>query len=148
VLQNLLAALNKRTEWGQVFILDALETLAKPKASSSVTPPHTHTHHLQHANSGVVMSAVKVTMGYLELVTNSDALRALSRRCTVQMCRCADATRWRRCDQAPLSTVYVHALRRVPHDVVCCPRDVQLAAGRAAAGAARSYTGTKQLTKS
>jgi len=38
VLQKLLAALNKRTEWGQVFILDALETLAKPKASSSVTP--------------------------------------------------------------------------------------------------------------
>jgi hypothetical protein len=38
VLQQLLAALNKRTEWGQVFILDALETLAKPKASSSVTP--------------------------------------------------------------------------------------------------------------
>jgi hypothetical protein len=63
----------------------------------------------------------------------------------VQMCRCADATRWRRCDQAPLSAVYVHALRRVP---CCCPRDVQLAAGRAAAGAARSYTGTKQLTKS
>ena len=38
VLQKLLAALNKRTEWGQVFILDALDTLAKPKASSSVTP--------------------------------------------------------------------------------------------------------------
>ena len=57
----------------------------------------------------------------------------------------ADATRWRRCDQAPLSAVYVHALRRVP---CCCPRDVQLAAGRAAAGAACSYTGTKQLTKS
>jgi hypothetical protein len=44
VLQELLAALNKCTEWGQVFILDALEALAKPKASSSVTPPPTHTH--------------------------------------------------------------------------------------------------------
>jgi AP-1 complex subunit beta-1 len=88
VLQKLLAALNERTEWGQVFILDALEALAKPKASSSVTPPP----RLQHANSDVVMSAVKVTMGYLELVTNSDTLRALSRRCAVQMCRCADAT--------------------------------------------------------
>jgi hypothetical protein len=38
---------------------------------------------MQHANSAVVMSVVKVTMGYPELVTNSDTLRALSRRCTV-----------------------------------------------------------------
>jgi AP-1 complex subunit beta-1 len=78
VLQKLLAALNDRTEWGQVSILDTLETLAKPKAPSSVTPPAC----MQHANSAVVMSAVKVTMGYLEVVTNSDTLRALSRRCT------------------------------------------------------------------
>jgi vesicle coat complex subunit len=84
MLQKLLAALNERTEWGQVIIIDTLETLAKPKASSSVTPPP----RLQHANSAVVMSAVKVTMGYLKLVTNSDTLRALSRRCNVQMCRC------------------------------------------------------------
>jgi hypothetical protein len=39
MLQKLLAALNERTEWGQVIIIDTLETLAKPKASSSVTPP-------------------------------------------------------------------------------------------------------------
>jgi hypothetical protein len=122
VLQKLLAALNERTEWGQVFIIDTLETLAKLKASPSVTPPPpAPVSSTQHANSDVVMSAVKVTMGYLELVTNSDTLRALSRRCTVQMC--TDATRWRRCDQTLPSAVYVHALRRVP---CWCPRDVQL----------------------
>ena len=33
------------------------------------------------------MSAAKVAMGYLELVTNSDTLRALSKRCAVQMQR-------------------------------------------------------------
>jgi hypothetical protein len=45
---------------------------------------------MQYANSAVVMSAVKVTMGYPELVTNSDTLRALSKRCNVQMYRCTD----------------------------------------------------------
>ena len=39
MLQKLLAALNERTEWGQVLIVDTLETLAKPKAPSSVIPP-------------------------------------------------------------------------------------------------------------
>ena len=43
MLQKLLAALNERTEWGQVLIVDTLEALAKPKAPSSVIPPPAHT---------------------------------------------------------------------------------------------------------
>jgi hypothetical protein len=44
VLQKLLLALNERTEWGQVFILDTLAcctlpTPVKPKAPSIVTAP-------------------------------------------------------------------------------------------------------------
>jgi hypothetical protein len=97
---------------------------------------------LQHANSAVVMSAVKVTMGYayLELVTNSDTPCVLWQGDATH--RCADATRWRRCDQERCGgSLY----SQVP---CCCPRDMQLAAERNTAGAARSHTGTKQLTKS
>jgi hypothetical protein len=47
VLQKLLAALIERTEWGQVFIIDTLETLAKPKAS--LPPPSPPRPRQQHA---------------------------------------------------------------------------------------------------
>lgn len=59
-LFKLLAALNECTEWGQVFILDCLATydMADPrdaeKIAERVLP------RLQHANSAVVLSAVKV----------------------------------------------------------------------------------------
>jgi AP-1 complex subunit beta-1 len=80
VLQKLLAALNECTEWGQVFILDALACYTPSDSREAEGIIERVTPRLQHANSAVVMSAVKVIMGYLELVTNSDTLRALSRK--------------------------------------------------------------------
>ncbi len=87
-LSKLLAALNECTEWGQVFILDALAFYTpgdgecgwldvKGDARSDVAlfvareaeniiervVPR-----LQHANSAVVLSAVKVVMKYMEQV--------------------------------------------------------------------------------
>ena len=105
-----------------------------------MTPPAC----MQHANSAVVMSAViKVTMGYPELVTNSDTLRALSRRCTVQMCRCNAVAALRS------GTLICGLCARVAAGtMLLSSRRAAVAAGRAAAGAACSYTGTKQLTKS
>jgi len=79
VLQKLLAALNECTEWGQVFILDSLakyrpsEQLEAEGIIERVTP------RLQHANSAVVMSAVKVILGYLDMCS-ADTVRALSRK--------------------------------------------------------------------
>lgn len=64
-LFKLLAALNECTEWGQVFILDCLAgyDMADPrdaeKIAERVMP------RLQHANSAVVLSAVKVRPGRL-----------------------------------------------------------------------------------
>jgi AP-1 complex subunit beta-1 len=80
VLQKLLAALNECTEWGQVFILDALARYTPTDAREAEGIIERVTPRLQHANSAVVMSAVKVIMGYLEQVTNADTLRALSRK--------------------------------------------------------------------
>eukprot|EP00742_Colponemidia_sp_Colp-10_P000826 GILJ01000896.1.p1 GENE.GILJ01000896.1~~GILJ01000896.1.p1 ORF type:complete len:928 (+),score=203.16 GILJ01000896.1:51-2786(+) len=79
-LQKLLAALNECTEWGQVFILDALATYEPSDSRESESIVERVTPRLQHANSAVVLSAVKVVMKYLDRITNQDAIRTLTRK--------------------------------------------------------------------
>jgi len=84
VLQKLLAALNECTEWGQVFILDSLAkyTPTEPREAEGITERVTP--RLQHANSAVVMSAVKVILSYMDVMqgppSNTEAIRALTRK--------------------------------------------------------------------
>lgn len=82
VLQKLLAALNECTEWGQVFILDSLAKYTPADGREAEGIIERVTPRLQHANSAVVMSAVKVILSYMELMgsQNSDAIRALTRK--------------------------------------------------------------------
>ncbi|KFW79900.1 AP-1 complex subunit beta-1, partial [Manacus vitellinus] len=65
-INKLLTALNECTEWGQIFILDCLANYM-PKddreAQRRVTP------RLSHANSAVVLSAVKVLMKFMEMLS-------------------------------------------------------------------------------
>lgn len=74
MLQKLLAALNECTEWGQVFILDALSkyTAANEKEAESIVERITP--RLQHANSAVVLSAIRIILKYVHhhlVVTHS-----------------------------------------------------------------------------
>jgi len=82
VLQKLLAALNECTEWGQVFILDSLAKYTPADGREAEGIIERVTPRLQHANSAVVMSAVKVILSYMELMgnQNSDAVRNLTRK--------------------------------------------------------------------
>ncbi|KAL7572740.1 hypothetical protein ACA910_009008 [Epithemia clementina (nom. ined.)] len=82
VLQKLLAALNECTEWGQVFILDSLAKYTPADGREAETIIERVTPRLQHANSAVVMSAVKVILSYMELMgsANSDSIRHLTRK--------------------------------------------------------------------
>ncbi len=84
VLQKLLAALNECTEWGQVFILDSLAKYTPADGREAEGIIERVTPRLQHANSAVVMSAVKVILSYMELMGGSnirdDAIRALTRK--------------------------------------------------------------------
>lgn len=59
MLSKLLAALNECTEWGQVFILDMLGRY-RPSPSEAESIIERVTPRLQHANSAVAMSAIKV----------------------------------------------------------------------------------------
>merc|ERR1719410_353688 len=80
-LQKLLAALNECTEWGQVFILDSLAKYTPADGREAEGIIERVTPRLQHANSAVVMSAVKVILSYMEVLQrNSDAVRNLTRK--------------------------------------------------------------------
>jgi len=80
VLQKMLAALNECTEWGQVSILDSLakyEPLDGKEAEGIIERVAPR---LQHANSAVVISAVKVIIKYLDDVESQDVIRAVTRK--------------------------------------------------------------------
>lgn len=80
VLQKLLAALNECNEWGQVFVLDALANYTPNDSREAEGIIERVTPRLQHANSAVVLSAVKVIMKFLEKVSDADTERSLSRK--------------------------------------------------------------------
>ena len=82
VLQKLLAALNECTEWGQVFILDSLAKYTPADGREAEGIIERVTPRLQHANSAVVMSAVKVILSYMEIMGTgyTDAVRNLTRK--------------------------------------------------------------------
>ncbi len=71
-LHKLLAALNECTEWGQVFILDSLSKHLPESSQDAENIIERVTPRLQHANAAVVMSAVKVIMRCLDLVSSRD----------------------------------------------------------------------------
>jgi AP-1 complex subunit beta-1 len=80
ILQKLLAALNECNEWGQVFILDSLAGYKPSDAREAESIIERVTPRLQHANAAVVMSAVKVIMGYMSTIEDAAITRSLSRK--------------------------------------------------------------------
>ena len=80
VLQKLLAALNECTEWGQVFILDSLSKYTPDGEKEAEGIVERVSPRLQHANSAVVMSAVKVILRYMDEITNQDLIRTLQKK--------------------------------------------------------------------
>ncbi|CAM6092286.1 unnamed protein product [Calypogeia fissa] len=79
-LFKLLAALNECTEWGQVFILDALSKYKAKDARDAENIVERVTPRLQHANCAVVLSAVKVILQQMELITSTDVSRNLCKK--------------------------------------------------------------------
>ena len=82
-INKLLTALNKRTEWGQIFIADYLSNYnpkddGEAQSTRERVPPW-----LFHSNPAVVLSAVKVPMKFLELLPkDSDHYNTLRKQLT------------------------------------------------------------------
>lgn len=74
IINKLLTALNECTEWGQVFILDSISNYNPKDDREAQSICERVTPRLAHANSAVVLSAVKVIMKLLEILegTNQD----------------------------------------------------------------------------
>ncbi|VDP33403.1 unnamed protein product [Soboliphyme baturini] len=67
-VNKLLTALNECTEWGQVFILDSLASYTPKDEREAQSICERVTPRLAHANAAVVLSAIKVLMGLMELI--------------------------------------------------------------------------------
>ncbi|CAH0402674.1 unnamed protein product [Chilo suppressalis] len=80
-INKLLTALNECTEWGQVFILDALSNYSPRDAREAHSICERITPRLAHANAAVVLSAVKVLMKLMEMVSeDTELVGTLSRK--------------------------------------------------------------------
>eukprot|EP01099_Mayorella_cantabrigiensis_P004290 TRINITY_DN3217_c0_g2_i1.p1 TRINITY_DN3217_c0_g2~~TRINITY_DN3217_c0_g2_i1.p1 ORF type:complete len:805 (-),score=219.13 TRINITY_DN3217_c0_g2_i1:340-2754(-) len=79
-VQKLQAALNECTEWGQVFILSALAKYVPRDSREAETIAERVSPRLQHANSAVVLSSIKVLMKYMDIIQNPEVVRSLSKK--------------------------------------------------------------------
>lgn len=80
-INKLLTALNECTEWGQVFILDSLSNYSPKDEREAQSICERITPRLAHANAAVVLSAVKVLMKLLEMLSSdSDFCSTLTKK--------------------------------------------------------------------
>ena len=80
-INKLLTALNECTEWGQVFILDSLSNYDPKDEREAQSICERITPRLAHANAAVVLSAVKVLMKYMEMMSqDADFVSSLSKK--------------------------------------------------------------------
>merc|ERR1711970_970204 len=76
-VNKLLTALNECTEWGQIFILDALSQYTPKEAKEAKQITERVTPRLSHANAAVVLSAIKVLMKYGNQINDEEYLTTL-----------------------------------------------------------------------
>jgi AP-1 complex subunit beta-1 len=79
-LPKLLAALEECTEWGQVFILTSLAKYTPKDSREAENICNRVSPRLQHANSAVVLAAVKVLMQYMNSIEAKDVVQALCQK--------------------------------------------------------------------
>jgi AP-1 complex subunit beta-1 len=76
---KLLAVLNEASEWGTVYILDALAGYKPASSSEAESMLDRVKPRLQHANSAVVLSASKVMMKCLDYVDDEDKKASMTK---------------------------------------------------------------------
>jgi len=79
-LSKLLAALNECSEWGQIFILNALAAYDPKDSREAEGIAERVTARLQHNNSAVVLGAIRVLMKYLDAIRSAEAIRTLTKK--------------------------------------------------------------------
>lgn len=80
MVNKLLTALNECTEWGQIFILDAVAEYIPVDNREAQSICERVTPRLSHANAAVVLSTIKVLMRFMELIPDVEYKTALLRK--------------------------------------------------------------------
>eukprot|EP01116_Phalansterium_solitarium_P013980 TRINITY_DN3145_c0_g2_i1.p1 TRINITY_DN3145_c0_g2~~TRINITY_DN3145_c0_g2_i1.p1 ORF type:complete len:907 (-),score=445.47 TRINITY_DN3145_c0_g2_i1:185-2905(-) len=79
-VSKLTAALGECTEWGQVFILNALSKFVPSDSKEAENLSERVVPRLNHANSAVVLAAVKVLIVLLDHITNEETAKGLCKK--------------------------------------------------------------------
>ncbi|KAL1405491.1 hypothetical protein Q8F55_009126 [Vanrija albida] len=80
VAGKLVAALGECSEWGQVYILDSLLSFIPQTSLDAETLAERISVRLQHANSAVVLTTVKVILYLMNYMEDEDLIRVLERK--------------------------------------------------------------------
>ncbi|KAI9637892.1 vesicle-mediated transport-related protein [Dioszegia hungarica] len=80
VAGKLVAALGECSEWGQVYILDSLLSFVPTSHMDAETLAERISVRLQHANSAVVLTTIKVIMYLMNYMEDEVLIRALERK--------------------------------------------------------------------
>ncbi|RHZ77649.1 hypothetical protein Glove_174g178 [Diversispora epigaea] len=77
---KLVTALNECSEWGQTYILEALMSFVPQEIGDAETLCERITPRLQHANSSVVLTAVKLIMYFINYMTKEEDITNLCKK--------------------------------------------------------------------
>lgn len=80
ILHKLLAAINECTEWGQISILTSLSQYRPSDEREAIEITERVVPRLQHANASVVLTAVKVLMIYMPMISDSTTTKNIVRK--------------------------------------------------------------------
>ncbi|KAL1921664.1 uncharacterized protein VTP21DRAFT_10306 [Calcarisporiella thermophila] len=80
IANKLVAALNECSEWGQTYILEALIYFVPQEAGDAELLAERIAPRLQHANSAVVLSAIKVIMYLINYMSKDEDINKMCRR--------------------------------------------------------------------
>ncbi|KAG9307651.1 hypothetical protein G9A89_023216 [Geosiphon pyriformis] len=80
IANKLVAALNESSEWGQAYILEALMSYVPQEMGDAEMLSERIAPRLQHANSSVVLTAVKVIIYLLNYMTKEDDINSMCRK--------------------------------------------------------------------
>ena len=86
-LNRVLAALNETSEWGQIYILEALTyfNIKKEKEKQAELIIDSVIPRLSQANPAVVLSAVKIILKFIDYVKNQDDKKGYNKKISNSM---------------------------------------------------------------
>jgi AP-1 complex subunit beta-1 len=85
IINTLLSALGECTEWGQIYILDAIVQYDPDTEKEAIQIAERVVPRLAHANSAVILSAVKIIMRMMNKIKDAEVNKVFSKKLTAPL---------------------------------------------------------------